>query len=834
MSAMLSTPQPAPSIEFPPATPKLDRTISRTFSSPAARERGRERGEATAATAARSGEIGGMRQTMLGAPIPTPDPDAPKARTGSSAGEDSQPCDQLRQTLARASQGTGEPQERWRPLTRVRLASGDRVPGTRYEIVRWLGEGGMGMVFEAVHVDLRRSVALKILKPSATGHDDRDRERFLNEARTLAQIHSNHVVEAFDFGELPDGRPFYAMELLQPKSLDAELCDGEPLPLDRVIAILRQCCKALADVHAQGVAHRDIKPENVLLQECGGRPDCVRLVDFGIAAPFGSSPQLAGTLLYMAPEQLRDTEFDQRLDIYGLGCLAFEMLTGEPPFTARNAPGLISAHLETPPPKLSDRRPELPRELDAVLDKCLAKRPEARYADVHELEVALCEVQIATGLTTGWDDLPLPEVDEARREALARDMPRLRQRRRRRLGRRLLIACGAFAIGVASAMSTSVSADSPSVAASVGIDPDTEVVEELFEDARAAGSMARWVYPPNNEPDASTALELTYQLEGHGGPARPMALLRAAQLRAEFSKALVRLGDRYWGEPHGEPFAVEFYAQALLFDPDLEHARERVGMSTPQLANLQNRLVKGEYTEFERELGAVLGVLAEQDTERRSERAAELLADEIKRPTSLRVNDQLAEVAGVPERAESRRGAGLVGVDQGEADADQAAPAPDQGEADADADADAEVEDAAPAASEDDAQTARSNVEFGGQLSRAVARSRARELSREGERALNWGRHGRARNLFDQALDLDRSHAPALAGMARVDLATGNTEAAYRNARKAASNSPKSADIQLLLGDASAESGRESEARTAYEAAERLGSHKAKWRLRTL
>jgi hypothetical protein len=335
-----------------------------------------------------------------------------------------QSLDLSRQTLARVVSSDGSLPS-WRPLeSRVRLATGKQIPGTRYRLVRWLGAGGMGDVFEAVHVDIERSVALKFLKPGA---DDDMVDSFMAEARSIAKIESRFVVDVLDSGELPDGRPFYAMELLEDNSLDALLRAG-PMPIERALPILRQCCKALAAVHEAGMAHRDLKPQNILLQTDEGRPDMVRLVDFGIAAEFGARDvPVAGTPSYMAPEQILGVGFDGRLDIYALGCLACKMLSGKPPFAGETM-AVFNHHLDTPPGSLIEGHPELPKQIDEVVRRCLAKAPEDRWANTLELEAALCEVQIAVGFTTAWDDLALPDIDPDRREALADRMPRPRKR----------------------------------------------------------------------------------------------------------------------------------------------------------------------------------------------------------------------------------------------------------------------------------------------------------------------------------------------------------------------------------------------------------------------
>ena len=182
----------------------------------------------------------------------------------------------------------------WEPLeSGSRLLVGELVPGTRLKIIEWIGEGSMGQVFEAQHVDIQRRVALKVLRATFELSPEIS-TLFLDEAKACARIESRFVVEVMDFGELPDRRPFFVMELLGREDLHGALKPGR-MPLARALPILRQCCKALAAIHEAGLVHRDIKPKNVVLQREDGRADAVRVVDLGLAAEPGSTPKISGT-----------------------------------------------------------------------------------------------------------------------------------------------------------------------------------------------------------------------------------------------------------------------------------------------------------------------------------------------------------------------------------------------------------------------------------------------------------------------------------------------------------------------------------------------------------
>ncbi len=307
---------------------------------------------------------------------------------------------------------------------------GDILPGTRYRLIRTLGDGGMGAVFEAEHVEIERRVALKILHPEFT-RSPAIVEQFRREARAASRVGSEMIAEVFDFGELPDARRWFTMELVSGPTLREELSDG-PIPVARAIGILRQICKGLALAHKSGVVHRDVKPDNIVLTRRRGRMDAVKVLDFGIAVMLGEElrPVSAGTPHYIAPELVAGATFDGRADIYGVGCTAYEMLVGRPPFGVLDADvdevlGRHLADVAEPPSRVRTDAGITPA-LDRVILKCLAKLPSNRYRNMGELEVALCAAQVESGLHTAWDDLPLPdEVDPELRDRLLRDMPDL-------------------------------------------------------------------------------------------------------------------------------------------------------------------------------------------------------------------------------------------------------------------------------------------------------------------------------------------------------------------------------------------------------------------------
>ncbi|MBC8069652.1 MAG: serine/threonine protein kinase, partial [Deltaproteobacteria bacterium] len=490
----------------------------------------------------------------------------------------------------------------------MRLLPGSIVPGTRYRLTNWLGDGGMGVVYEAEHIDLERPVALKILRGQIADRDE-ERERFRQEARMTTRIVSPNVVQVLDFGLLRDGRVFYAMELLRGRPLSYEIMRG-PIAPARAIGLLRQMCAGLAAAHESGVIHRDVKPDNAMVCERSGR-SCIKLLDFGIASPVSdaTTKRASGTPEYMAPEQIEGLPFDVRLDVYALGCTAYEMLTGHPPFRGETTLDVIKAHLSEEPvlPSKTATRPEIPAALEQVVMRCIAKRREDRYESMADLEAALCEAQIAAGMQTDWDDLPLPAVSAERRERIEAKMPKPRASRVSRRRRWVAVASGALALSAALVWlpSTSVGA------------ADHERVEELVDGARAAALKGAFVYPLQGEPN-DTAYATLVTLENLDGPAEKIADEAAVHLRRSLADELVALGDGYWDDPDARPYARDYYAQAVLFDPESAHARARAGFTPGELTDLRVRAETQDFSEPELAAAEPLVALAVVDEQARA------------------------------------------------------------------------------------------------------------------------------------------------------------------------------------------------------------------------
>ena len=276
------------------------------------------------------------------------------------------------------------------------FAPGDLIAG-KYEVIKLIGSGGMGYVVSAMHVELGEVVALKFLRPEALQIEELV-ERFSREARAAAKIRSEHVARVFDVGVLPDGVPFIVMEHLAGQDLADVLQERGPLPIKVAVEYVMQACEALAAAHASGVVHRDIKPENLFLTKHAQGLDFIKILDFGISkvalAPgkrgFVRTMMPLGSPVYMSPEQIRSSDqVDARTDIWSLGCVLFELLTGTVAFNEPSLMQLSAAILEHDPVPLRELVEDAPVELEEVVLRCLEKDADKRYGNIAELAIAL-------------------------------------------------------------------------------------------------------------------------------------------------------------------------------------------------------------------------------------------------------------------------------------------------------------------------------------------------------------------------------------------------------------------------------------------------------------
>ena len=278
-----------------------------------------------------------------------------------------------------------------------------RTLNNRYVVEDKIGEGGFGAVFRGKQIATGREVALKILHPHNSG-DPTIVARFRREAEACSKLRDPHTVTTYDFDETEDGILFLAMELLRGRSLHQLQRSEGPFPYERVLSILDQVSESLGEAHHNGIVHRDMKPENVIIETRGGQ-DYVKVLDFGIAKMISGDRevqaltavgQTLGTLEFMSPEQLRGIKLDGRSDIYALGMMAYEMLTGELPFKNAKTPiEIINFHMKDTPPAPSKLRPDLkiPPAVDEVLLKMVAKSRDNRYADTAALRAGIDEAR---------------------------------------------------------------------------------------------------------------------------------------------------------------------------------------------------------------------------------------------------------------------------------------------------------------------------------------------------------------------------------------------------------------------------------------------------------
>ena len=269
----------------------------------------------------------------------------------------------------------------------------------QYRLTKYLGAGGMGEVFLAEHVLLKQPFAIKLLRPERVADPD-VLQRFEREVHAMARLEHWNTVEIYDFGHGADGTFYYVMEYLPGMDLHQLVKNCGAIPASRTIHIVRQVCAALQEAHANGLLHRDIKPGNVIVCERAGIYDVAKLLDFGlvksVGKPVGTDTTLtqegmvAGTPAYMSPEQASGMEnADARSDIYSLGAVAYFLLTGRLLFEKATAMQTLAAHLYEPVIPPTRHRPDLDATLEAVIMRCLEKKPEERYPDVAALDRAL-------------------------------------------------------------------------------------------------------------------------------------------------------------------------------------------------------------------------------------------------------------------------------------------------------------------------------------------------------------------------------------------------------------------------------------------------------------
>ena len=318
----------------------------------------------------------------------------------------------------------------------------------QYQILAPLGSSLTGRSFLAIHRELGRRVVIKLLHETA---DSRVRARFEREARALSRLEHEHVAALLAYGRTEDGRRFMVVEHVEGSDLRTALKRWGRLPERRALRLLEQLARALEAVHAEGLVHRNLKPESVLLGEARSGKELIKLTNFGLvrdAHGFGAptvthertrTGPMHGTPVYWSPEQVLGIPADARSDIYAFGVIAYELLTGRPPFASSTTMGYAWQHVSETPPRPLDREghPRFRREIEHVLVKCLAKHPEQRFASARELRAALAAARIV------------------RRPAAERVPLAKRLAARAREPETWLVVAGAFLAGLLGALSAS-------------------------------------------------------------------------------------------------------------------------------------------------------------------------------------------------------------------------------------------------------------------------------------------------------------------------------------------------------------------------------------------
>lgn len=683
--------------------------------------------------------------------------------------------------------GEPRPPRKHQPLT----------PGTRvgrYLIVEHIGAGGLGDVYKAYDPELDRRIAIKLLRIEVVDANRRlgdPTDRLRREAQALAKLRHPNVVLVHDVG-LHHGEVFIAMEYAEGRTL---------LPWARakghdwraIRGVFVAAGEGLAAAHDAGLVHRDFKPANVVVGDDGH----VTVLDFGLAravdgvaieaelrdSPLGLQPTtptsslletevtggslLLGTPPYMAPELFAGEPATTHSDQFAFCVALYRVLFDRLPFLGPAPTDFVAAIRRG---EVNFAGNQIPGWLTRVIIRGLRASPSERFADMRALLAAL-------------------QTD-----------------RRRRRNRLVALAVLVPLAGAASTVGAWMLRPAPTEA-------QRAVTEELANAARAAAGRGDYVYPPPEDASRPTALSRVLELEALEGSIAAQAAELAQTLRDEFAEALIRHGDRYWDRPGGAPFAADFYATALVFDPDNEHAGGRVALSPAQLATLVQQAERGEFTEQELVAARPLAILATPEEDARDERLREFLADN--EATPMKTRTMLEGLVRGSGGGKARR--------RKDQQAEQAEPAP------------VELEDVLlEPDSLDEPPDARATAETTAAKNAPVDRKRAAVEAKDGSKALRQGDLDRAAACFHRALQHDRRNREALEGLAELHYERGEYAKAVKLGERGRSVAPRSKRLLILIGDAHFKMLDYANAREAYERAQTLGSKTATARIARL
>lgn len=674
------------------------------------------------------------------------------------------------------------------------------VSGTlvgRYLIVEHVGSGGLGDVYKAYDPELDRRIAIKLLRAEVVEANRRlgdPTDRLRREAQALAKLHHPNVVAVYDVGTF-DGAVFIAMEFAQGLTL-LPWAKAQGHNWRTIRDVFVQAGEGLAAAHDAGLVHRDFKPANVVVGDDGH----VTVLDFGLARaadraqsndPDGDSDLdarasmasllsqevtggglLLGTPPYMAPELFDSQPATQHSDQFAFCVALYRVLFNRLPFKASSPRELCKAVADG---NLNFAGNNIPGWLQRVLARGLRTKPTERFATMRALLAAL-------------------QTD----------------RRRRRLGWLGLSILVPLA-GVGTAIGAWALRPPPTAA-------ERAVTERLSTESRAAAARGLYVHPPLDDPQAVTALAKVLELEALDGAIAPQAKALGKTLRVEFSEALIRLGDRYYERDGGAPFAADFYATALVFTPDNQHATGRVALSDAQLATLVRQAESQSFSDRQLAAAQPLAILASESPGQRDEKLRRFLARD--RTTPARTRTMLA---------------GLVHDDP----TPTTSPPPPLTAAPTAADLEP-ITIAAPTVDVDevllepDALAERKPSEATRAATPKADKGRAASEAKLGTTALAKGNLPQAASHFHRALERDRRNLAALKGLAELHYERGQYAKAIAFGERARTLRPRSKRILLLIGDAHFKTLAYAAARKAYQRAKEVGAKQADERLKRL